>query len=157
MDRQVKPIHGAQAFWEESVTGDPLWEEWVLGQEVLDCLDKPLPDSNKHELWVMVARDISPLNMPLLHKIAASVGFGPSDLFIKVLDIHGIAPRSALFDFPYTGKQKVLFLGVSMPAVPAGEHPPWVAAPDLDALARDENARKLLWAQIKGWRNDHQY
>jgi len=154
MESKAEQAMEVNSFWEESPTGDPLWEEWVLGQEVLDWLDTPGPMQVRSELWVLVPKVISDQNKALLHKIAASIGYAAQDLQIQAVDSPESRPCGDTAEGQEFVNRPVLFLGVGMPTIPAGSNPQWANAPDLDTLGADESARKLLWAQIKGWRNE---
>jgi hypothetical protein len=154
MESHANHEEGTKAFWGELASVDPLWDDWVFGQEVLDWLDKPRPSSFMSELWVIVPRAINAQNLPLLHKIAASIGFAVNALRIHIVDSQERRPLEALGNGQRLVNYRVLGLGVAMPEIPPGSNAKWASAPDLDVLGMDENARKLLWAQIKGWRNE---
>lgn len=152
MERNDHRNREQDAFWGETAAVDPLWEEWVLGPEVLDWLDKPLPSGMKRELWVFVPRVADAPNLALLHKIAASIGFAVKDIRINVVDSSKRSSTDDSMAEQHLVNLQVLFLGVAMPEIPQGSNPQWASAPDLNALGGDENARKSLWAQIKSWR-----
>ncbi|MFM8685579.1 MAG: hypothetical protein ACKODJ_03390 [Bacteroidota bacterium] len=76
---KTKEEDGAKAFWAGSTIGDPLWEEWVLEDEVIDLLEKPLsapaPSTPlPRELWILVPEEPQAQSRPLLLKITASKG-----------------------------------------------------------------------------------
>lgn len=159
------------SFWADSIMGDPLWEEWVLEQDVLDLLDQAAMNSGQaitnepqtssgdasarppKELWVVLSDEPVEETWPLLLKIAASIGFEKQDLRFQVnspdLESSWKEVRSGSVWF----SRKVLFLGIVMPTLAPGDRPLWASAPDLSMLQKDENARKLLWNHIKGWKN----
>jgi len=153
---ELKPIEeeGAKTFWGDARLGDPLWEEWILEREVVELLEKSQDSTSQRELWVLLLSEPNDQNRPLLLKIAASIGFGPSELRICPM----ASKDAPLMEEILAGQQwftrKILFLGVCMPYIPPECNVYWASAPDLTVLNGDENARKLLWNQIKTWRNE---
>ncbi len=138
-------------FWAGSTIGDPLWEEWVLDQEVLDLLEKPFNQANQRELWVLVQEEPNEENQALLLKIAASIGYNPSELrIVAMASLDSTRSQDFWTAQPWLAR-KVLYLGISMPEPPLGTLVKWATAPDLTTLSGDEKARKWLWGQIKGW------
>ncbi|MBM3913398.1 MAG: DNA polymerase III subunit psi [Sphingomonadales bacterium] len=155
---KTKEEEGAKAFWAGSTIGDPLWEEWVLEDEVIDLLEKPLSTPAPstplpRELWILVPEEPQAQSRPLLLKIAASIGYDPAELQIVVMASMDLAQLRVWWSSQSWLTRRVLALGISMPELPFEPHEYWAQAPDLNTLRSDENARKSLWGQIKGWRD----
>lgn len=158
MEVKTKEQEGAGAFWAGSTIGDPLWEEWVLEDEILHLLeephDAPAPSTpTPRELWILVPEEPHAQSRPLMLKIAASIGYTPAELRMMVVTPQH---RAQLLDWwssqPWLTR-RVLALGISMPELPLEPHRYWAVSPDLNTLSGDETARKSLWGQIKGWRD----
>jgi len=155
---KTKEEEGAKALWAGSTIGDPLWEEWVLEDEVIDLLEKPLSTPAPstplpRELWILVPEEPQAQSRPLLLKIAASIGYDPAELQIVVMASMDLAQLRVWWSSQSWLTRRVLALGISMPELPFEPHEYWAQAPDLNTLRSDENARKSLWGQIKGWRD----
>lgn len=155
---KTKEEEGAKAFWAGSTIGDPLWEEWVLEEEILHLLEKPhaVPaplTTSPRELWILVPEEPHAQSLPLLLKIAASIGYAPAELRMVVMVPQDRVQLSHWWSSQPWLTRRVLALGISMPELPLEPHEYWAHAPDLNTLSSDENARKSLWSQIKGWRN----
>jgi len=155
---KTKSNEGAKDFWAGSTIGDPLWEEWVLEDEVIDLLEKPhsAPEPSTglpRELWILVPEEPQAQSRPLLLKIAASIGYDPAELQIVVMAPMDLAQLRVWWSSQSWPARKVHALGISIPELPLEPHGYWAQAPDLNTLSSDENARKSLWGQIKGWRD----
>jgi len=154
----TKDVEGAKAFWAGSMRGDPLWEEWVLEEDIIDLLEKPnsAPTQSAltpRELWILVPEEPHAQSRPLLLKIAASIGYAPAELRIEVMAPMDLAQLQDWWSSQPWLTRRVLALGISIPDLPLEPHGYWAVAPDLNTLSSDENARKSLWGQIKGWRD----
>ncbi|MFM8838380.1 MAG: DNA polymerase III subunit psi [Bacteroidota bacterium] len=155
---KTKEEEEAKAFWAGSTIGDPLWEEWVLEDEILHLLEKPhaVPAPSTplpRELWILVPEEPQAQSRPLLLKIAASIGYAPAELQIVVMAPMDFAQLRVWWSSQSWLTRRVLALGISIPELPLEPHGYWAQAPDLNTLSSDEKARKSLWGQIKGWRD----
>ncbi|MFM8317301.1 MAG: DNA polymerase III subunit psi, partial [Bacteroidota bacterium] len=132
--------------------------EWVLEEEVIKLLEKPhaVPAPTTplpRKLWILVPEEPQAQSRPLLLKIAASIGYAPDELQIVVMAPMDFAQLRFWWSSQSWLTRRVLALGISIPELPLEPHGYWAQAPDLNTLSSDENARKSLWGQIKGWRD----